>query len=74
MFGGLFFWILDPLYFGGRNFLNSNMFLTIFDVLDVPIGGVQVLFGHQKQQSPPLGSGLRWTLNWLFMASMQKRE
>jgi len=25
---------------------------------DVPVEGVQVLFGHQKQQSPTLGSGL----------------
>jgi hypothetical protein len=30
----------------------------IFNVLDVPIGGVQVLFGHQKQQNPPLEFGL----------------
>ncbi len=25
-------------------------------------GGVQVLFGHLKQQSPPLGFGLSWLL------------
>jgi len=27
-------------------------------VYEVPRGGVQVLFGQQKQQSPPLESGL----------------
>jgi hypothetical protein len=29
--------VLRPLYFLGCNFLNSNPFLTIFSVLDVPI-------------------------------------
>jgi hypothetical protein len=33
-------------------------FLTIVNVSDVPRGRVQVLFRHQKQQSPPLGSSL----------------
>jgi len=32
------------------------MFSTIVSVLDVPREEVQVLFGHQKQQSPPLDS------------------
>jgi hypothetical protein len=45
VFGGLLFWILDRLYFGGHN-INSISFLTIFSVPYVPIGGVQVLFGH----------------------------
>jgi hypothetical protein len=31
------------------------------------IGGVQVLFGHQKQRSPPLGYDLPWALKWLLM-------
>jgi hypothetical protein len=30
------------------------MFSMIFGVLDVPRGGLQVFFGHQKQQNPPL--------------------
>jgi hypothetical protein len=42
----------------GFNFLNSNSFLMIFGVTDASIGGVQVLFGHHKQWSPPLGSKL----------------
>jgi hypothetical protein len=29
-----------------QNFLNSNMFSTIIYVLDVPKGGLQVLFEH----------------------------
>jgi len=41
---------------GTRNFLNSVF--TIISVSDVPRGGVQVLFTHQKQHSPPLGSSL----------------
>jgi hypothetical protein len=44
------------------------------------IKGVQVLFGHQKQQSLPLESGLPWVLKclitswftWLKMESGQK--
>jgi len=45
---------LTPFTLGGHNFLISNLFSTIFSVLDAPRGGLQVLFGHQKQQSPPL--------------------
>jgi len=41
-----------------RNFLISNQFLKIFSVSDAPRGSIQVLFGHQKQQSTPLGSSL----------------
>jgi hypothetical protein len=40
----------------------------IFNVLNAPIKGVQVLFGHQKQQSPPLGSGLPWALKCLVIS------
>jgi hypothetical protein len=39
-FGGLFFQILDPSTLGGRNFLNFNLFLTIFNAPDAPIGRV----------------------------------
>ncbi len=58
VFDGLLFKVPDPLYFGGCNFLISNPFSTIVSVSDSPRGEVQVLFGHQKQQSPTLGSGL----------------
>jgi len=40
---------------GGHNFLN---FISFFIMPNVPIGGVQVLFGDKKQRSPPLGFGL----------------
>jgi hypothetical protein len=51
------FLVFDPLFFwgwGGHNFLIFHPFLTIFSASDAPIGGVQVLFRHQKQRSPPL--------------------
>jgi hypothetical protein len=50
--------MLDPLTLGGCNVFNYNPFLTIFSAPNAPIEGVQVLFGHQKQQSPPLGISL----------------
>jgi hypothetical protein len=59
MFGGLFF--LDyypPFTLGGHNFFNFNPFLMIFSMLNMSIGGAQVLFGHQKQWSPPFGLSL----------------
>jgi hypothetical protein len=31
---------------GGHNFLNSIPFLMIFNVLNAPIGGVQILLEH----------------------------
>jgi hypothetical protein len=46
MMGGLFFWIIDPFILRGHNFLISNLFLTIINVLDMSRGGLQVLFGH----------------------------
>jgi hypothetical protein len=48
MFYGLFFLVIDPHYFGGNNFFIFNPFLTIFSALDVPRGGVQGMFAHQK--------------------------
>jgi hypothetical protein len=54
MFNGFFSEFLTPFTLGGHNFFIPNFFLTIFNVLDVPRGGLQVLFGHQKQQSPPM--------------------
>jgi len=54
-----FFWVLNSLYFGDCNFLISNLFQTIVNVSDdAPRRGVQVLFEHQKQWSPPFGSSL----------------
>jgi len=66
VFCGLFFSVLDPLYLwgqeGGRNFLICNPFLKKFSASDTLRGGVQVLFGYQKQHSPPIESGLPWAL------------
>jgi hypothetical protein len=45
---------LDPSILKGHNLFNSIPFLTIFNAVDAPIGGVQVLFRCQKQWSPPL--------------------
>ncbi len=58
MINCFFFGVLDPFNLGGRNFLISNPFLIIVIVSDAPRGGVQVLFGDQKQKSSPLGSSL----------------
>ncbi len=49
-----------PLLWRGGNFLISNPFLMIVSVSIAPRGWVEVLFGLQKQQSPPLESGLPW--------------
>jgi len=65
-FSGLFFEFLTPLYFGGCNFPNSNLFLTIFSAPNVPIKKVQVLSRHQKQWSSPFGSGLPWMFKYLL--------
>ncbi len=51
----------------GRNVFISNPFLTNVTVSNVPRGGVQVFFGHQKQWSPPLGSGWPWALKCLVI-------
>jgi hypothetical protein len=47
-----------PSILGGRNFFNSIPFFMIFHAQNAPIRGVQALFKHQKQWSPPLGSSL----------------
>jgi hypothetical protein len=47
---------LTPFTLGDHNFPISNLFSTIPSVLDAPRGGIQVLFGHQKQQNPPLAT------------------
>ncbi len=64
---GLFFGVLDPFTLGGCNFFNSNPFLMILNASDAQIRRVQVLFGLQKQWSPPLRSGLPWALKWSHM-------
>jgi hypothetical protein len=66
MLSDFFFEFLTPFTLWGRTFLISNLFSTIVDVSDASRGGVQVLFGHQKQQSRPLGSGLPWVLKCLI--------
>jgi hypothetical protein len=58
-----FFWSFWPLLLWRVvRFLNSISFLTIFNVPNVSIGRVQALLRHRRQQSSPLGSGLRWAL------------
>ncbi len=60
-----FFQFLTPSILGGAegsNFLISNPSVKKFSASDMPRGGVQVLFGHHKQPSPTLGSGLRQRL------------
>jgi hypothetical protein len=52
------FEFLTPSTLRGCNILNFNQFSTIFYAPVAPIREVQVLFVHQTQQSPPLGSGL----------------
>jgi hypothetical protein len=42
----LIFEFLTPFSLGGHNFLIFNLFLMIFNVLDVPRGGLQGWFGH----------------------------
>jgi hypothetical protein len=48
----------DKFHYIAMNFLNSISFSMISSAPDVPMGEVQVLFRHQKQQSSPLGSSL----------------
>jgi hypothetical protein len=50
------------LSFWGHNFLISNSFSMIITLSNAPRGGVQFVFGHQKQRSSPLDSGLPWAL------------
>ncbi len=61
VFGGLFFEFLTPSILRGHNFFNSIPFFTIFNALDAPIEGVQVLFRRKKKWSLPLGSSLPLT-------------
>jgi hypothetical protein len=49
VFGGLFFEFLTPCTLGGYNVFISNPFSMIVSVSDVPRGGIQILFEHQKQ-------------------------
>ncbi len=42
----IFFEFLIPSTLGGLKFFNYNPFFMIFNVLDVPIGGVEVLLEH----------------------------
>ncbi len=62
VFNGFFSEFLTPFTLGAYNFLISNPFFMIVYVLDAPKGVVQVLFGHHKKWSPPLGSSLPYVL------------
>jgi hypothetical protein len=52
-FGGFLLKKLTPYSLRGHNFLNSISFLMIFNAPHVPIGGVQVLFRHEKMEPSP---------------------
>jgi hypothetical protein len=78
----LSFW---PFTLGACNFHIYNLFSTIVSVSDAPRGGVQVLLGHQKQQSPPLGCSLPWALKcsvtgrstlptWILVSPFQSKR
>jgi hypothetical protein len=54
MFNDFFSEFLTPSTLGDHNFLVFSVFSTTLSVLDAPKGGLQVLFGHQKQKNPPL--------------------
>jgi hypothetical protein len=58
MFNSFFLEFFTPITLEDHNFFNSNVFSTILGVLDASRGGLQVLFGHQMQQSPPLADML----------------
>jgi hypothetical protein len=49
----VFFKVLDPSTLESHNFLNFIPFWMIFNVSDAPIGGFQILFGHQKETMEP---------------------
>jgi hypothetical protein len=53
-FGICFFELLIPSTLRGHIFFNFISFLMIFLELNTPIGGVQVLFKHQKNGALPL--------------------
>jgi hypothetical protein len=53
-----FFEVLASSFLGGHNFLNSISFLMSFCALEAPIGGVQIMFGHQEKWNPSFGFGL----------------
>ncbi len=46
----------------------------IFNALDTPIGGVQVLFRHKKQWNLPFGFGLPWMLKCYSCKSITTNE
>jgi hypothetical protein len=47
------FEFLTPFTLGANNFLIFNIFSTIFSVLDVPRGGLQVLFVTRSKKALP---------------------
>ncbi len=72
MFNG-FSEFLTPFTLGDHNFLISNLFLTILSVLDAQRGGLQVLFGHQKQKSLPLADIFQY-INYIYCATKLVHE
>jgi len=61
----VFLEFLTPFTLWGCNFSFHICFWQIVSVSDATREGVQILLGHQKQWSPPLGSSLPWILKFL---------
>ncbi len=55
-----FEFFMTPFILRRHNFFNFILFLVIFNALNAPIGGVQVLIKHKKQWTPPFGCGMLW--------------
>jgi len=65
--GGLYFWVLDPLYFGGHNFLISNPFSMIVNASDASREEVQICLDTINNRALPLGSTLPWAPKCLII-------
>ncbi len=53
VFNSFFFKFLTPFTLGGCNFLISNLFSTIFCVLNVPRGGVDFFLDTRSNRALP---------------------
>jgi hypothetical protein len=63
--------VIDPFILRGHNFFNPIPFLTIFGAINAPIGGVQVLFRHQKKWSPFFNLAYLGCLNVIIATQLQ---
>jgi len=53
VFDGLLFWVFDPLYFGGCNFLISNPFWMIVSVSDALRRGSSLVWTPETMEPSP---------------------